>query len=116
MSDTITHIAGPIMPVVLAFDPFANEETAEVFNDDLARTIYLLWRRKHIISDGFAFEVLGIAKNLREIKPATPEAAERAFPTWAYGNFGLGDVKTFCREHFEYLTGEKTAEWEIRRD
>ena len=106
--------AGLIVPVVLRFDPFANEETVEVFKDDLARTLYLLWRITHLVSEGFAYSILKIAKNLRTINPKTPAQAVGAFPTNAYGNFHLNDVQDFCEKYFDYVTGSKTVEFEIK--
>src|SRR5687767_1553336 len=57
----------------LGFDPFKDETLRQVFQDDTARTLYLLWRSYHITGDDFPHEVLPVAAVIRECKPTTTE-------------------------------------------
>lgn len=111
-----------VQPIVMRFDPFDcdSEETAEVFRDDVARTLYLLWRRGHIVSDGFPADVLMVAGNIKAKQPANVDELAFCFRGHARGqmygtrmNFPTGDVRRFCESHLEYFTGGKSIDYRV---
>ena len=89
----------------LSFHPFADKGSvlAKVFGDDTARTLYLLWRRDHIIGKQFVEQVWDVAQQIKIRKPATPEELAECFfdGTSVRGaEFGRepGDVRRWCHD------------------
>lgn len=99
----------------LGFDPFncGCEKTAEVFRDDTARTLYLLWRSGHMASDEFPAVVLRIAKRISDLKPSTPAKLRLCFRRSA--DFTPGDIREFCDVAVPFFTGEKTISYSVER-
>jgi len=94
--------------LVLKFDPFdcGCEDTAACFRDDIARTLYLLWRRGHIVSQHFPKAVLAIALRIRRNNPTTPQQLRECFRVVPPMDFPGGDVRRFCDEAIPYFMGE----------
>lgn len=104
--------------VKLGFNPFqcGCADTAAVFRDEVARTLYLLWRREHITSDTFPQQVLGVASRIKTVRPKTAvELAECFRCIWCdpLSNFHKEDIERFCPDALPYFTGEKKVEYEI---
>lgn len=104
----------------LAFDPTkADEATVEVFNNDIARTLYLLWRRGHIVSREFSRQVLGIAKAIGKARPGSAMELCRCFSWPCDGSncdFLPDDVASFCAGALPFFNGEKTIDYEVKDD
>lgn len=100
--------------VKLGFDPFTCdcEATKQVFQDSVAVSLYLLWRRSHIVNQHFANDVLRIVEAIRKREPKTAEELKRCFPRMnPYGNFPPADVNNFCEGALPYIAGEKVIKW-----
>lgn len=101
----------------LSFDPTkvvpeaVDNDLALVFANDTARTIYLLWRRNHIIDQHFPRFCLEVAKRIEKLKPRIPEEYARCFPR------GSGpihdDILRFAEVLGPFLTGEKEITYVI---
>jgi len=102
-------------PVKLGFDPMTEDEDhAKVFKDDVARTLYLLWRPGHIVDQYFSKHVLLVATAIRRNRPSNVDALVACFryraghPYWTER-----DVRTFCAKALPYFLGEATVEYEL---
>ena len=100
--------------VKLKFEPVG--ETAECFADEIARTLYLLWRQGHIVCQDFPAMCLGVAESIRKLEAITVESLVSCFP-WRRGHiyWTESDVKQFCEEVLPYFTGEKSVTWELAK-
>lgn len=96
----------PQEAVVMRFDPFdcGCDDTAAIFRDETARTLYLLWRRGHIVSQYFPARVREIAERIRGQQPKTVEELILMFPRGPM-DFHRKDVEGFCAEFVDYFTG-----------
>jgi len=105
--------AAQLDPLVmrLHFDPFADPVTAEVFNCETARKLYLLWRRGHIVSDRFTKHVLAVARKWESSLPTTIREASLLFPHVM--EFPERDVLKFLESHWEYFTGARMVEFVV---
>ena len=113
--------------VKLGFDPFqcGCADTAAVFQDEIARTLYLLWRRGHIVNGTFPKEVLAIAARIKAIHPETAKELSGCFSdmpgtqllsAFMTPNFIPRDVKRFCPSALPYFTGEESIDYEIKME
>lgn len=95
--------------ITLGFDPIA--KFGAMWQDDVARTLWLLWRPLHLVPEGFEAYCGQIAHKIRTTKPTTAVQLIRCFPivsdTWP-----CGDVERFAVGALPYFTGEKSIEWE----
>ena len=66
-------------PVRLGFDPAQEDDTRECFADDTARTLWLLWRQQHIVSQEFHRACLEVARDIRPAHPETAQELEACF-------------------------------------
>lgn len=106
-------------PIVmrLSFDPTktvpeaVDNDLALVFANDTARTIYLLWRRNHIIDQHFPRFCLEVAKRIKESKPRIPEGLADCFPRWC--GLVLRDMVEFAEVLGPFLTGEREITYVI---
>lgn len=80
-------------------------------NDDEARTLWLLWRPGHIVSEGFETYCCHIADVIRRNKPKTPMELIKCFPALS-DYWTPGDVERFATGALPYFTGEKSIGWE----
>ena len=102
------------MIIKIAFDPTESKEplTKEVFEDKISRTLWLLWRRNHIVCQNFNKEVLEQAKLIKRFRPSSDlDLFDRLRHL---SNFTRGDLFNFCRDDVcQYFYGNKTVEYEI---
>jgi hypothetical protein len=98
----------------MRFDPFdcGCSDVTAIFRDDAARTLYLLWRRGHIVSENFAIRVREIAERIRCRAPKTVEELVLMFPRGPM-DFPRKDVEEFCAEFLDYFTGSRTVEYRV---
>lgn len=95
--------------IQLHFDPLEDPATARVFADDVARTLYLLWRRGHMVGDGFPDRVFRIARQIKKSLPQTASELAKCF-IWevrAGTDFTQSDVDKFCTDAIPFFIGEK---------
>ena len=98
--------------VRLGFDPLADAKTREIFADDTARTLYLLWRRGHIVSEYFPKDCLAIAARIRDAKPQSARELAECFP-WGMFDFTAGDIDRFCPEAIPFFRGKQKVDWTV---
>lgn len=106
-------IAEKLIVMRLHFDPKEDVDTDRVFNDDVARTLYLLWRRGHIVDQSFVSQVSAVASKWNVAKPMSVREASLLFPHVM--NFPEKDVVKFLEEHWEFFTVERTVTYEVVR-
>ena len=108
MTDQIQAIR---MPVVIGFNPADHPEIAEVFRNEAARTLYLLWRVGHIVGEGFCGYVLDVGGKILAQKPRTVEELVGCFPLGGqlHSYWRAGDVRRFCERALPYFTGERAC-------
>lgn len=95
--------------VKLGFDP---EQTfGEMWRDDIARTLWLLWRQKHIVPVGFEGECQAVAQQIAKVKPTTAVQLIRCFPILS-DYWTPNDVERFAVDSLPYFTGDKSIGWE----
>jgi RimJ/RimL family protein N-acetyltransferase len=102
-----------VNPIKLKFDPKGNkisEELKSVFENKLARTLWMGIKQRHITDQYFEDSCLGLAK-LIEIKGAPDSAEKLEYMIDRY--FGRGYSKEFISELLPYLSGEKNLEYEV---
>lgn len=93
-------------PVVMKFDPLVSkdEEIRQVFADPLARTIWIAFRPRHIVSQYFAGEVLEIARRLRSTDPIDNPEDLNTFLRFDYPHhFGTHGDYQWCIEVMPYI-------------
>jgi len=102
--------------MVLYFNPADCDDpiTAVVFRLPVARTLYLLWRQGHIVSQHFSLAVLEIAYRIVETHPPTVEQLAACFRIGTYTpDFIRPDVQRFCERALPYFTGELTMGFRV---
>ena len=101
-------------PVQLKFnpeDPTIEDVVREVFKDDLARTLWLGIRYRHIVSDRFHQKCLDAANYMKENGlPESPEEL-RGILMGYIGHLYAGPELT--RELFPYVLGKEELRYEI---
>ena len=100
--------------MTLKFDPLSDPEVAMVFNNRLATTFYLLWRRTHVVSDEFAAAVNRITGRLENMDPPiTSQDVVHAIRPEISGasDFSWGDAERFSIEALPYLNGSASITW-----
>ncbi|KKN70611.1 hypothetical protein LCGC14_0428840 [marine sediment metagenome] len=102
----------------LHFDPSksADPDVVATFRGEVAQTLYLLWRRGHIVSQGFFKEVLQIASRIKSEQPTTVTGLAECFGArWMdpLSNFPKGDIETFCLEALPYFIGEQAITYKM---
>jgi len=104
------------MKIKITFDPsHTTGHLRNVFDDDVARTLWLLWKRGHLTNDDFSEECVVVADRIRESKPETAEELARCFPTLdpRGSNFTAGDVERFTAKYLGFFTGDDSVEYEV---
>jgi hypothetical protein len=100
-------------PVVkLGFDPEHNQELQAVFADDIARTLWLLWRPGHLVGQDFGELCLSVAWKIRCNEPKTVADLRRCFPT-LHSYWTSNDVASFCKTALPWFTGERQITFEV---
>jgi hypothetical protein len=102
-----------VNPAELKFDP--NEDKISpnlksVFENKLARTLWIGIKQRHLASKYFEGHCLNAAKAIE--KNGVPESAEK-LEYLISRHFGIGYSKEFIEELLPYLTGEKNLEYEV---
>lgn len=95
----------------LTFDP--NESPLkDIFEHDFGRTVWLLWRRNHIVSDQFNFAIRELMRRWDNLKP---ESAEKLAHIWPINgvDFSREDVRQFCESHWQNMQDPTTVTYEI---
>ena len=103
--------------ITLGFNPTVSEdsELRAVFANDTARTLYLLWRQGHIVSQYFNKHVLEIAEKIAKAKPRTVEALARCFQVNSLqAEFVAGDIEAFCPEALPFFTGQRRVLYRLK--
>lgn len=98
--------------IQLKFDPRDDDVTRAIFEDHTARTLYLLWRRNHIVSQNFAKNCRSIAAVIHRKKPQTANELRECFP-WGLHDFPPGDIDRFCPEVIPFFCGERQITWRL---
>lgn len=106
-------------PVELQFDPFDEKTTKEVkavFENKLARTLWMGIKQKHLTDQYFENQCLNVSEIFKKLGvPDTPEKLkrilERNFNT-LYNSNTLYNKK-FVEELLPYLSGDKDLEYKI---
>lgn len=104
--------------VKLGFNPATQTEDdnlRKVFEDDIARILWLAWKPGHIVNQHFAAQVLARAQRIRAMPPKTPDDLFALLYTFtgADSNFPRHDCRNFADVALPYLTGEKKITFEI---
>lgn len=102
----------------LAFDPCMCEDpaTSTIFQNDTARTLYLLWRQSHIVGPDFACCILQIAKQVAKLsEQPTVQDIVRCFARFiiAGSDFTLTDIKKFAEAYLPYLLHKRKIGYEV---
>jgi len=98
--------------VKIAFNPHDSVTLRNLFEDPEARTLWLLWRGNHLVSDDFGNLCLFVAARIRGEKPETADELRKCFPTMHH-YWTPSDVKAFSEENIGYFTGEKQVLYEV---
>lgn len=105
-------------PVELKFDPYDEKTTKEVkaiFENRLARTLWMGIKQRHVTSQYFARQCLNVSEIFEKLGvPDTPEKLKRILEK----NFNtIYDSTTYSREFLEellpYLSGDKDLEYKV---
>jgi len=102
--------------VKLEFDPLnCGDNLAAIFEDDTARTLYLLWRSGHVVSQHFPADVLRVAARIKSKQPQTVEELVKCFRNARriHSSFMPGDARKFCLEALAYLRGDKVVTFQV---
>lgn len=99
--------------VTLLFDPYKNEDLKVLFEDDIARTLWLLWRPGHIVGDDFTDLCMSVARRIRENQPKTVDKFRGCFPT-SHHYWMPNDVQGFCETALPWFTGEREIGFKIQ--
>lgn len=81
--------------MVLGFDPYAseNKELHKIFDDNLTRTFWLLWKRNHIVNQYFNGECIEFAKRFRKERPVNKDQFVRFFRKhYGFSFMGMTDI------------------------
>jgi len=100
-------------PTKLKFDPKdekIGEELKLVFENKLARTLWMGIKQRHLASQYFEGHCLNAAKSLEKI--GVPDSAEK-LEYIITRHFGVGYSQEFIDELLPYLTGKKNLEYEV---
>jgi hypothetical protein len=100
-------------PAKLKFDPNGSEISEElkpVFENKLARTLWIGIKQRHLASDLFEGQCLKMTKTIE--KDGVPESTEK-LEHLIYRHFGNGYSKEFIAELLPYVTGKKDLEYEV---
>jgi len=97
-------------PIKLSFDPDNSDDAdlRKVFDDNIARTFWLLWRPWHLVNQHFNKECLGFS-TLFQSKPPQNKDQFIRFLTTYYGwgrMFGVDNIM-FCIPQKYYRTDEE---------
>jgi hypothetical protein len=97
-------------PAKLGFDP-KQSKIKEVFESDLARTLWLAIKQSHLTTSIFPYDCLRTASYLKENGvPETAKELQRVFDT----HFGHPPYNfEFTETVLPYLKGEKTLDYVI---
>ncbi|MBI2122282.1 MAG: hypothetical protein HYT98_04140 [Candidatus Sungbacteria bacterium] len=92
----------------LAFDPVTTQDRSvrRIFRDQLARTVYLAVRYKHLIGPRFNQECLAATKLIRKRKPKTVHEL-RLIMRHAMPNNASGINEPFYTQFLPCVTGQK---------
>jgi hypothetical protein len=102
-----------VNPVKLGFDPLdlsLRRDLREVFENKLARTLWMGIRQRHISDQYFETNCLKVSKIIE--KDGIPESKEK-LDYLISRHFGCGYSKEFIEELFPYVSGEKNLEYEV---
>lgn len=106
----------------LPFDPKnSDDEIRKIFNDDLARTLWLGIRQGHIAEKNFKKAILACAEVIRPIKDQESFDAKELFDILSGSHKRsrfrvIGESeKLFAEELLPFIKGEKTIKFEIKR-
>jgi hypothetical protein len=101
-------------PVKLKFDPLdfsVKREVREIFENKLARTLWMGIKQRHLTDQYFEANCLNASKALE--KTGVPDCAEK-LEYIITRQFGSGyNNKQFLEELLPYLTGKKNLEYEV---
>lgn len=93
-------------PVELAFDPKESGEGIKtIFEDNIARTLWLSWRTGHIVSQYFLFDCWNSACRIKECAPPIMEADLIRCISGA--DFGFEDVKRWAPKAVKFFNEVK---------
>lgn len=97
--------------LTLNFNPeTAGDEIRKVFDDDLARLLWLAIKSSHVVARGFNAGCLRYAETLRRIMEEKPLTAERLLLTLGgvpgHGILGLNEL-AFATELLPFVNGTK---------
>ena len=104
----------PDMPIKINFDPEDVPEIRDIWNCDMARMLWLLWKAGHITNQYFNYETLAIGTKIEELRPRTNAGLQNCFG-FSASNYSAGDVFDFCNLALPYFTGEKNVDFEIEK-
>jgi len=106
----------------LPFDPKdGDKEIKKIFEDDLARTLWLGIRQGHIVQSNFKKAILAYAKVIRPIKDQESFGAKELFSILSGSHKRsqfrvIGESeKLFVEELLPFIKGEKTIKFEIKK-
>jgi hypothetical protein len=103
---------GPMM--VLNFDPNSDPDIRGCFKDDTARTLYLLWRRGHIVGEDFAVDCLSVATRISQLSIVTVDSLISCFPRGPGLDWGMpADVRAFCERYLDFFAGGSKVTWTL---
>ncbi len=96
--------------VVLNFDPYYVDDIhQDIFNDDIARTLYLGIRQQHLVNQYFNQNCLDIAGFARSI---VGHLDGRILFSWLRGKGMVGsEEQDFADELLPYVLGAKALTW-----
>jgi hypothetical protein len=100
-------------PAKLKFDPKDSRTDMNlklVFENKLARTLWMGIKQRHLTSQYFEGHCLNAAKAIE--KNGVPDSAEK-LEYLISRHFGMGYSKEFIEELLPYLSGEKNLEYEV---
>jgi hypothetical protein len=100
-------------PAKLVFDPLdfsMRKELREVFENKLARTLWIGIKQRHLTDQYFEGHCLKVSKIIE--KDGIPESTEK-LEYLINRHFGNGYSKEFIAELFPYVSGEKNLEYEV---
>jgi hypothetical protein len=102
-----------VNPAKLKFNPNdkeIREELKLVFENKLARTLWIGIKQRHLTSDLFESQCLNMTKTIE--KEGVPKSKEK-LEYLINRHFENGYSKEFIDELFPYISGEKTLEYEV---
>ncbi|HPD81950.1 MAG TPA: hypothetical protein PK357_02515 [Candidatus Pacearchaeota archaeon] len=103
------------LPVKLAFDPDNDKlrpELKRVFKNNIARTLWLGIKQRHITDQYFEANCLKTSNSFEKF--GVPKSSEQLVMI-INRNFGYGYSKEFIEELFPYISGSKNLEYEVAK-